>query len=101
MGVSPNVKQLFNRYQKAFNALDIEKNAQFFADSFISAGPKGTITNSKSEFLKSDNKASEFYKSVGQKSAKILTIDEVPITEMYSMIKVHWGVIFKKQVTNP
>jgi hypothetical protein len=38
--VSPSVKRLFDEYEKAFSALDIEKSAQFFADSFISAGPK-------------------------------------------------------------
>ncbi len=96
MAASPTVKRLFDEYEKAFSALDIEKSAQFFADSFISAGPKGTIANSKAELLKSADKASEFYKSVGQKSAKILTIDEAPITEMYSMVKVHWGVTFEK-----
>jgi len=33
---------------------------------------------------------------MGQKSAKILTLDEQPITEQYSMVKVHWGVTFQK-----
>ena len=94
--VSPSVKRLFDEYEKAFSALDIEKSAQFFADSFISAGPKGTIANSKAELLKSASKASEFYRSVGQKTAKILTLDEAEITEMYSMVKVHWGVTFEK-----
>ncbi len=32
----------------------------------------------------------------GQKSAKILSLDETPITEQYSLVKVHWGVTFKK-----
>jgi len=76
--------------------LDIEKSAGFFADSFISAGPNGTITNSKTEFLRSASKAADFYRSMGQKSAKILTLDERPITEQYSMVKVHWGVTFQK-----
>ena len=46
--------------------------------------------------LKEGRKASDFYRSVGQKSAKILLLDEVPITEQYSMVKVHWGVTFQK-----
>ena len=96
MVVSSSVKRLFDEYEKAFSALDIEKSAQFFADSFISAGPKGAIANSKAELLKSASKAAEFYRSVGQKTAKILTLDEVKITEMYSMVKVHWGVTFEK-----
>ncbi len=96
LSVSPSVKRLFEEYEKAFSALDVEKSAEFFADSFISAGPNGTITSSKAELLKSASKAAEFYRSVGQKSAKILSLDEVPITEQYSMVKVHWGATFQK-----
>jgi hypothetical protein len=42
------------------------------------------------------SKAAEFYRSVGQTSAKILSMDENPISNEYSMVKVHWGVTFKK-----
>jgi hypothetical protein len=99
--VSPSVKRLFSEYEKAFSALDLQRSAEFFADSFISAGPKGTITQSKAEFLKEANKAIAFYRSIGQKSAKILSLDEVPITEQYSMVKAHWGVTFEKTGDKP
>jgi hypothetical protein len=99
--VSPSVKRLFSEYEKAFSALDLQRSAEFFADSFISAGPKGTITQSKAEFLKEANKAIAFYRSIGQKSAKIISLDEVPITEQYSMVKAHWGVTFEKTGDKP
>ncbi len=94
--VSSSIKHLFDEYEKAFSALDVEKSAEFFADSFISAGPNGTITSSKDQLLKEARKASDFYRNVGQKSAKIFTLDEQPITELYSLVKVHWGVTFQK-----
>jgi len=87
---------LFSEYEKAFNELDMKKSAEFFTDSFISAGPNGTITNSKKEFLESGQKAADFYRSVGQKSARIFSLQETPITEQYSLVKVHWGVTFEK-----
>jgi hypothetical protein len=90
------VQKLFAEYEKAFAALDIEKSAGFFADAFISAGPRGAIAQNKAEFLKMAYKASEFYKSVGQTSAKILSLTETPISNEYSMVKVHWGVTFRK-----
>ena len=96
MTTSEPIKRLFAEYEKAFNALDIEKNAKFFADTFISAGPRGAITNSKEEFLREAHKATEFYRSVGQQSAKMLSMDEYPISNEYSMVKVHWGVPFRK-----
>src|ERR671915_1925863 len=90
------VQKLFAEYEKAFAALDIEKSAGFFADAFISAGPRGAIAQSKPEFLKMAHEASEFYKRVGQTSAKILSLTETPISNEYSMVKVHWGVTFRK-----
>jgi hypothetical protein len=96
MVVSEVVKRLFEEYEKAFSALDISKSAEFYGDTFISAGPNGTITNSKTELLKSAKQAADFYKSVGQKSAKILFLDEQSISEQYSLVKVHWGVTFQK-----
>ncbi|MCX9082288.1 MAG: hypothetical protein OIN83_08825 [Candidatus Methanoperedens sp.] len=90
------VKRLFVEYEKAFNAIDAEKQVQFFAEHFISAGPKGSIAQGRDEFAKMATKAAEFFRRVGQTSAKILSIDEIPISNEYSMVRVHWGVTFKK-----
>jgi uncharacterized protein YndB with AHSA1/START domain len=93
---SNSVQSLFAEYEKAFSALDIEKNAGFFADTFISAGPHGAIAQSKAEFLKLAYRAAEFYKSVGQTSARILSLQESAVSNEYSLVKVHWGVTFRK-----
>jgi hypothetical protein len=91
-----SVKRLFADYEKAFAALDLSTSAGFFADTFISAGPRGVIAQSKVEFLKLAHQAADFYKSLGQTSARILSTDETPISNEYSMVKVHWGVTFRK-----
>lgn len=90
------VRKLFAEYEKAFAALDISRTAGFFADTFISAGPRGAIAHSKAEFLKLAHQAADFYRSVGQTSARMLSSDETTISNEYSMVKVHWGVTFKK-----
>ena len=90
------VKRLFVEYEKAFNVLDVEKQVPFFAEHFISAGPKGSIAQGRDEFAKMAIKAAEFYRSVGQTSAKILSMDEIPISNEYSMVRVQWGVTFRK-----
>jgi hypothetical protein len=89
-------KKLFKEYEQAFNALDVEKQVPLFAEHFISAGPKGSIAQSRDEFAKLAGQAAEFYKRVGQTSAKILSMDETVISKEYSMVKVHWGTTFKK-----
>lgn len=91
-----SIKKLFVEYERAFNALEVEKQVPFFAEHFISAGPKGSIAQGRDEFAKMASKAAEFYRSVGQTSAKILSMDETAISNEYSMVRVHWGVTFKK-----
>ncbi len=90
------VKKLFAEYEKAFNSLDVEKQVPLFAEHFISAGPRGSIAQGSDEFARMAGKAAQFYRSVGQTSAKILSMDETAISREYSMVKVHWGVTFEK-----
>ena len=91
-----SLHELFTEYEKSFAALDIKKRAGFFSDTFISAGPRGAIAQSKAEVLKLADRAAEFYKGVGQTSAKILSLQETAVSDEYSMVRVHWGVTFKK-----
>lgn len=58
------VKKLFEEYEKAFNALDVDKQVPLFAEHFISAGPQGSIAQGRDEFAKMAGKAAEFYRSV-------------------------------------
>ena len=90
------VKKLFVQYEKAFNALDVEKQVSLFAKHFISAGPRGSIAQGRDEFARMAGEAAKFYRSIGQKSAKILSMDETAISREYSMVKVNWGVTFEK-----
>ena len=80
------VKKLFAEYEKAFNALDVEKQVPLFAEHFISAGPKGSIALGRDEFARMAGEAAQFYKSIGQTSVKILSMDETVISEEYSMV---------------
>ena len=90
------IDEFFSEYETAFSALDMEKSASLFADSFISAGPKGTIAQSKADLIAKANEAAEFYRKAGQTSARIISKQESPITDQYTMVTVHWGVTFKK-----
>jgi hypothetical protein len=89
-------QELFKEYEQAFNALNVDKQVPLFAEHFISAGPKGSIAQSRDEFAKMASQAVEFYKKVGQTSAKILSMEETAISQEYSMVKTHWGATFQK-----
>ncbi|HMK20659.1 MAG TPA: hypothetical protein VK492_20805 [Chitinophagaceae bacterium] len=90
---------LFKEYETAFDKLDVKTISGYCADSFISAGPKGSITQSRKDYEKKAEQATKFYKSVGRNSAKIISKRVMPICNDYSMVIVRWGITFDKTGT--
>ena len=90
------LEALFEEYEKSFNDLDFGSISKIYTDNFISAGPKGTVSQSKQEFLYKAEEASNFYKSVGQKEAKIISKEIIHISNEYCLVTVHWGARFDK-----
>ncbi len=76
------IKNLFAEYEKAFDALNVEKQVQLFSEHFISAGPKGSIALGRDEFTKMARSAAAFYRSIEQTSTRILFIDDVSISNV-------------------
>lgn len=87
---------LFKEYETAFDKLDLKKISGYCADSFISAGPKGSITQNKKDYEKKAEQTNKFYKSVGRTSARIISKRVMPICNEYSMVVVRWGITFDK-----
>jgi hypothetical protein len=87
---------LFKEYETAFDKLDLKKISGYCADSFIAAGPKGSITQSRKDFEKKAEQTNKFYKSVGRTSARIISKRVMPICNDYSMVVVRWGITFDK-----
>lgn len=95
------VDAFFAEFEKNFSILDVKAQAESFADNFISAGPKGTIAQGKQDLINKAEQAAAFYKSVGQRSARIISKQEMPITDQYTMVTVHCGVTFEKTGDDP
>lgn len=89
-------KTFFSDYERAFNDLDVRRQAEMFDDSFMTAGPKGAIARSKDEFLGMAEQLAAYYRAAGQTSARILEAAESPISPEYSLVDVHWASTFEK-----
>ena len=90
---------LFKQYETAFNELDLKTISGYYSDTFISAGPKGIIAQSKKEFGEKAEQAVDFYRRVGRKSARIISKRIMPLCDKFSMVVVRWGVTFEKTGT--
>jgi len=89
------IQKLFADYGKSFSALALQNTAQLYADNFIAAGPKGIISQTRSEFIKNAETAADFYRSVGQERAEAKSMKETWFSDNYVMVTVHWAVSFK------
>ena len=92
---------LFKQYESAFDKLDFKTITDYYADTFMSAGPKGIIAQNKNQLLEKSKQAAEFYRSVGQKSARIISKRIMPICDKYTMVVIRWGVVFEKTGSRP
>ncbi|HEX6849568.1 MAG TPA: hypothetical protein VF144_21425 [Chitinophagaceae bacterium] len=90
------IDTLFNRYETAFDKLDMKAMSGYCADSFITASPKGSSAQSRIEYEQKADETIEFYKSAGRNSAKIISKRVIPISNEYSMVVVRWGITFEK-----
>jgi hypothetical protein len=89
------LERLFADYGKAFDALEMRRVAGLYAENFIAAGPKGTISQSREAFLASADQAAAFYRQVGQQSAEMKSARETWFGDKYVMVTIHWAVRFK------
>jgi len=87
---------LFKEYETAFDKLDVKTISGYCADSLISAGPNGSIAQTRKGYEKKAEQTNKFYKSVGRNSARILSKRVMPICNDYSMVVVRWGITFDK-----
>ena len=92
---------LFRQYETAFNDLDLKTISGFYADTFISAGPKGSIAANQQDLSKRAEGSASFYRSIGLNSARIISKRVMPICDEYSMVVVRWGLTFEKTGTKP
>ncbi|QXD13699.1 hypothetical protein GQ464_009420 [Rhodocaloribacter litoris] len=95
--MNSDIQQLFITYEHAFSALDVARQADLFADSFLSAGPRGVIAGSKAQFTQMAEQMATFYKGVGFSGARIVSMEEKPITVAFSLVDVRWEAVFRRQ----
>jgi hypothetical protein len=95
--MDPKVEKMFRDYEKAFSTLNVKKNASYYSDTVISAGPEGSIVTLKEDLIKTADKTAEYYWSIGLTSARIKGMEEIEISAEYSLVKVHWEAKLTKR----
>lgn len=78
--------------------VDVEATAGAFADCFIEANPNGVVCGKNDEELRAAiPKGMEFYRSIGTKSMKVVSLMPTQLDEYHVMAKVHWKASYVKK----
>ena len=96
MQTDNRIKKFFEGVEQASNTLDLDLIDAQYADQFIFADPSGTRVVEKQKFLPFLPKRQEFFKSLGHQSTKVLSLEEMPIDDQYTMVKAHFLMEFQK-----
>lgn len=96
MQTDNRIKRFFEGVEQASNTLDLELIDSQFADQFIFADPNGTRVVEKHKFLPALPKRLEFFKSMGHQLTRVLSLEETPIDDQYSMVKARFLMRFQK-----
>jgi hypothetical protein len=102
-GVDQKLKEFFREYEARFNkamagAIDTEATANAFASCFIGANPLGVnCGKNDDQFRLMIPQGYEFYRNIGTKSMKIISLEITSLDNYHSMAKVHWQAIYNKK----
>ena len=96
MKLDNRIKNFFEGVEQASQTLNLHLIDSQFADQFIFADPNGTRVVEKQKFLAFLPQRQEFFKSIGHRSTKVLSLDETRLDDQYMMVKAHFLMRFQK-----
>ena len=100
---TPEVEELFTRYEQYSQVSDFKAIARLFGTQLIAAGPNG-VKFHNNNFIsrwRFDKGMTEFYGKAGRDSMSIQHIAEDVISDQYSLVKVSWVTTFRKNHNQP
>jgi hypothetical protein len=90
------VREFFESFEKATNTLDLEILGSQYGDPFMFAGPQGSQSVKRDDFLKVLPKRKGFFKTIGLISSKITALEETRLDKNYVIVKAYWNMQFEK-----
>ncbi|HWQ20308.1 MAG TPA: hypothetical protein VN455_11065 [Methanotrichaceae archaeon] len=100
--MSKLLEDFFAEYAAMFNRSlgevpDIDAITGVFASCFIAADPNGVACGKNDDQLRAAiAQGYQFYKSIGTKSMKIVSLEETPLDDCHSMVKVYYQALYRK-----
>jgi hypothetical protein len=92
-----SVRDFFTRYARVTMGPEPEQLAEFYDDSFVAAGPKGSAAFKNDElFLKWLRDVRAFNEKTGMTSMHVVGVEEIPLGSKFRVANVTWGATFER-----
>jgi hypothetical protein len=86
--VSDKIRAFFEDFNQANNAFEPELLAPLVGGTLVGADPNGVIQMiSKEDYLAGVAKSQEYLQSLGFQFVKAVPVEEIPLSEHYTMVK--------------
>src|SRR5262245_6783828 len=103
--INQRIEEFFARYEARLSGalaqtpeVNVEATASAFTVCFIEANPNGVLCGQNDDQFRAQiPKGFEFYRTIGTKSMKIVSLDITPLDAFHSMAKVHWEARYVKK----
>jgi hypothetical protein len=88
--ISDSVKTFFEEWARALNTFDEGRLAPRVSDPFVGADPNGEVqVMSKKDYLAGTAERQGFMDTIGFRSVTLVPVEEVPLSDRYTLVKVH------------
>jgi hypothetical protein len=78
--------------------VDVEATAAAFADCFVEASPKGVqCGQNDDQFREVIPKGFDFYRSIGTKTMKIVSLETTLLDDFHALARVHWEAFYERK----
>jgi ketosteroid isomerase-like protein len=92
---SERVTAFFDQYESNIAGSDPAAMAAQYGESFVFAGPQGTQAVRRDDFVKVLPKRQGFFKSVGLRSSRVVTLEETSVDDRCVLVKAQWRLQFE------
>lgn len=102
MNPTEEFREYFQRYAAVSLGPDPEQLADFYDESFLTAGPRGGVTFKNDDaFLAWLRQVHDFNATTGMTALAVEDIEQIPVSADYALVTVKWSATFQKLGSEP
>lgn len=99
--VRPEVREFFERYERAGRALDPEAVANSFADNFLSLDSSSAHALTPQALISALPRRKALFESIGSDGMDLEHIEETPLDDDHTLVRTSWTLRMRPDSPRP